>query len=82
MTTDCWKALGVISLLYFGAFLTGIRPGRWYGTRLFPLIAAGIVALFLEAFPPWPLVRFAAGLLVAACLAALIDFTARERDFS
>jgi hypothetical protein len=82
MTADTWKAWAAIGLLYVGAFLTGMRSARWFGTRLFPLFAAGIAALFLVVFPPWPILRVAAGVLVAACLAVLIDYTAHERDFS
>jgi hypothetical protein len=82
MTADMWKVWAVIGLIYVGAFLTGMRSARWFGTRLFPLFAAGIAALFLAAFPPWPLLRVGAGLLVAACLAVLIDYKAHERDFS
>ena len=41
-------------LLYFGAFLSGIRPARWFGTRLLPLVAAGALAMLLPELRWWP----------------------------
>jgi len=82
MTANAWKAWGVNAIVYLGAFLAGIRPARWFGTRLLPLAAAGVLAALL-LFPfCWPLVGIAALLLVAACLIGLIHFAARSRDFS
>ena len=82
MTAEAWEAWGVISIVYLGAFLAGIRPARWFGTRLLPLAASGVLAVLL-VFPMfWPLLGIAAFLLVAACLVGLIDFTAQTRDFS
>jgi uncharacterized membrane protein len=82
MTANAWKAWGVIAVVYLGAFLAGIRPAHWFGTRLLPLAAGGVLAVLL-VFPLfWPLVGVAVFLLVAACLVGLIDFTARTRDFS
>jgi hypothetical protein len=82
MTANCWRAWAVIGLLYFGAFLSGIRPARWFGTRLLPLFAAGIAAAFLATIPVWPLLGASAVLSVATGLLVLVDFTARTRDFS
>jgi hypothetical protein len=36
-----------IPLLYMGAFLSGLRPARWYGTRFLPVVA-GCMALWLH----------------------------------
>jgi hypothetical protein len=82
MTADSWKALGLITIVYLAAFLSGIRPAHWFGTRLLPLAAGGVLAALL-VFPMfWPLLGIVAFLLVAACLIGLIHFTARTRDFS
>ncbi len=82
MTADAWKAWAAIAALYLGTFLAGVRPGRGFFDRLFPLAAAGILALVL-AVPRWPLLLRATALaLVAACLLVLIDFAVRTRDFS
>ncbi len=82
MTANAWKVWGQIAILYLAAFLAGIRPGRWFGTRLLPLAAGGLLAILLTFALFWPLAGIAAILLVAACLIGLIHFTARNRDFS
>ncbi len=82
MTADSWKAWGLITIIYLAAFLSGIRPAHWFGTRLLPLAAGGVLAVLL-IFPLfWPLAGTAVLLLVAACLVDLIHFTAQTRDFS
>ena len=40
MTTQTWCLTAGMMLPYFGAFLSGLRPGRWVGTKLLPLIAS------------------------------------------
>ncbi len=40
MLTDCLGWLAVGTTIYLGGFLSAIRPGRWFGTRLFPLFGA------------------------------------------
>ena len=84
MTATTWKTWGMISIVYLAAFLTGIRPARWFGTRLLPLAAGGVLVLLLTGslfyWPPW--LGIAAFFVVAACLVGLIHFTARTRDFS
>lgn len=44
MTEPVWIKWMIILLCYLGAFLSGIRPGRWFGTRLLPLVASGCIA--------------------------------------
>ena len=41
MTAWAWQLWLCMPLVYLGAFLSGIRPARWFGTRLMPLVAAG-----------------------------------------
>jgi hypothetical protein len=83
MTTLSWKGWLAGSIVYFGAFLAGIRPGRWHGTRLMPLAAAGLLALVLTTVPLWwwlppaPLMLLADVLLVMAIL-----FVGETRDYS
>ena len=73
-----------MTLLYLGAFLSGIRPGRWYGSRLLPLVAAGVAVYFAL------LLAFAFGGVLWPCLAifvadvwviGMILFVARTRDY-
>ena len=83
MTVPAWTAWGAIGIVYLGAFLAGIRPARWFGTRLLPLAAGGLFAMLLAlSLVFWPCLGIVAFLLAAACLVGLIGFTARTRDFS
>ena len=82
MTESAWRLTLQIPLLYLGAFLSGLRPGRWLGTRLMPLVAAALVMALLSALPwSWPI-----GLTILVALYALlvanICLVARVRDFS
>ena len=51
MTVPAWQLWLAMPVLYFGAFLSGIRPGKWFGTRLAPLVAAIFVAAAASNFP-------------------------------
>ena len=80
MTLPAWTAWLAISAVYLGAFLTGIRPANWLGTRLAPLAAAFALAVLCAAAPvafSWPLL-----LALDALLIGLILYVARERDFA
>jgi hypothetical protein len=88
MTWPAWQLCVVLPLLYLGAFLSGLRPGLWYGTRLLPLVATVGFAVLLFFGPqvlrvefPWTTV-----LPIAVALEALlilsICFVARARDYS
>jgi hypothetical protein len=83
MTLPAWTAWLAISAVYLGAFLSGLRPAAWLGTRLAPLAGAcglAVVAASVSnwsALVTWPLL---VGLDVV--LIALIFHVARERDFA
>jgi len=86
MTVPVWSFWFIVTLLYLGAFLTGIRPGRWYGSRLLPLVAAGLAVGFAAGLSfsfsfsgaIWPsLVIF----VVDVWIIAMILFVARTRDY-
>ena len=81
MTFPFWTATVTMSTIYFASFLSGLRPGRWYGTRLLPLAAVGAVAVvFLSA--PW--LSDLEFLLIAAVdglLVAIIMLVSRTRDY-
>jgi hypothetical protein len=80
MTLPAWTAWLAISAVYLGAFLTGIRPANWLGTRLAPLVAALGLAILCSAAPvaiAWPLL-----IVLDALLIGLILYVARERDFA
>jgi ABC-type transport system involved in multi-copper enzyme maturation permease subunit len=70
MTAPAWQLLLCLPLIYLGAFLSGLRPARWFGTRLGPLASGIIVAIVVSWMYWW--------WLVAALLAvfAVIGLTA------
>jgi ABC-type transport system involved in multi-copper enzyme maturation permease subunit len=71
----------LMPLLYLGAFLSGLRPGRWFGTRLFPLAASVVFLVVLYNLPWWIL-----GLPLAVALYAMLGLTvchvARVREYA
>jgi hypothetical protein len=82
MTESVWRLTLQMPVLYLGAFLSGLRPGRWLGTRLLPLIAAALLVVVVNMLPwSWPI-----GLTIMVTLYALlvanICLVARVRDFS
>ncbi len=49
MTRTGWFYLALAPLVYLGGFLSGIRPGSWFGTRLLPLLGSlMLIGVFLE----------------------------------
>jgi hypothetical protein len=81
MTGPTLQVWLVMPLLYLGAFASGIRPARWYGSRLLPLVAAAIPCVLLQNVPMWWLIGFPLLLLVAATLISEILFEAKSRDY-
>jgi hypothetical protein len=82
MTWPTWSTWLSMIMIYLGAFLTGIRPGRWIGSRALPLAGAIYIAALIQAAPlEWPF--FVAAMLVAAVIfVCSILYVARTRDFS
>jgi hypothetical protein len=75
-----------MTLLYAGAFLTGIRPARWYGTRLLPLVVAVVGYAMLTGialeYPQTTLWVCLAILAADIWLTSAILFVSQTRDFS
>ena len=86
MTVPTLVAWLAMTVLYFGAFLSGIRPGRWFYSRLFPLAGAGLMAfapaLVYAELDYGAVASLAPILLIDAWLVALILFVTRTRDYS
>ena len=82
MTADVWENWAILTLLYFGMFLTGIRPARWFGTRLLPLVAMMAISLFVGGFPGCRGLRLAIVVLIGAAMASIILYVAQTRDYS
>jgi hypothetical protein len=79
MTLPAWTAWLAMSAVYLGAFLTGLRPAAWLGTRLAPLAGACGLAMLAAAIPP-VVVSWLLLLALDALLVLLILYVARERD--
>ncbi|HEY4760596.1 MAG TPA: hypothetical protein VIH42_08455 [Thermoguttaceae bacterium] len=85
MTVPVWKGWLLILLCYLCTFLAGIRPGRWIGTRLMPIAAIYLLAVFISIIPDWwTMVDLGLPALIVVCvfLVYLIFHIARTRDFS
>ena len=66
-------------LVYLGAFSSGIRPARWIGSRLLPLIAVVAPAVFVDN-TSWLAGLPVLGLLSAAFISDIL-FEVPTRDF-
>jgi ABC-type transport system involved in multi-copper enzyme maturation permease subunit len=80
MTGPAFRVWLLTPLAYLGAFASGIRPARWFGTRLFPLLAAAS-GVFLFIVPYWWLIAFPLLLIVAAVFISDILWEAETRDY-
>jgi hypothetical protein len=82
MTASAWRQLAVVPLLYLGAFLSALRPARWFGTRLVPLFSA-VTAMFFFFEVTWPAgIRWIYLIAAYALFVATILYVARTRDYS
>lgn len=85
MSWPAWTRWWATTLLYAGAFLTGVRPARWYGTRLLPLVAAlaGYSTTGIAIDYPQTTVWVCLAILAADIwLISTILFVSQTRDFS
>ena len=71
----------VMPLVYLGAFASGIRPARWFGSRLLPLVSLAMPAFILLIVPRWWLTALPLLLLAAAAMTSNILLEAETRDF-
>jgi hypothetical protein len=81
MTGPALQLWIVMPLVYLGAFVSGIRPARWFGSRLLPLVSVAIPATVLGLIPHWWLIGLPLLLLVAAVLVSDILWETETRDF-
>jgi hypothetical protein len=85
MTEPTWLCWIVIVVCYLGAFLAGVRPGRWFGTRLLPVPAAYLMAALILCIRfqlRTELGTLIALVIVCAFFINMILFAVRTRDFS
>jgi len=79
MALPSWK-LGVsLLLVYLGAFLSGVRQARWFGTRLVPM-AFSIACVYTTYLSPWWWSSLATGISSAAVLLTAIFYFIRISD--
>jgi hypothetical protein len=82
MTETAWLLAVQMPLLYLGAFLSGLRPGRWLGTRLLPLAATALVVVLLNILPWWWFLGLPVVVALDVVLIANVCLVARVRDYS
>jgi len=85
MTVPAWWAAVCLPVVYLGAFLSGVRPGRWLGTRLMPLVTSLVAYIILLALVQelrWFVVAIAMLPVAIAVFVFTIQYVARTRDFS
>jgi hypothetical protein len=82
MTGPAWRLAFLMPLLYLGAFLSGLRPARWFGTRLLPLVAAVVLLILLAMLPWWWALGFPLAMALYGLLAANVCYVARARDYA
>jgi hypothetical protein len=68
-------------LVYLGAFASGIRPARWFGSRMLPLASAFVPMTLAFAIPFWWLIGLPILCMGAAMLLSDILWEIETRDF-
>jgi ABC-type transport system involved in multi-copper enzyme maturation permease subunit len=84
MTGPTWRMWFLMLLLYLGAFLSGLRSARWFGTRLLPLAGSIMLLAFVYSWPgtSWWYLGFPLALALCAVFVSNIFFVARVRDYA
>jgi hypothetical protein len=78
MTSLVWRVWLAMLLPYLGAFATGVRPANWQGTKLLPLVAAGVLTIAVIVCPFWWLL--AVPLLCVFCAGYILLILDELRD--
>jgi len=81
MTWPAFLVWLIMPLAYLGAFASGIRPARWFGSRLLPLFSVVPAGSIVAGLAPWWPIALALLLLVAAVLVSDILWEVESRDF-
>jgi hypothetical protein len=82
MTGPVWRLAFLMPLLYLGAFLSGLRPARWFGTRLLPLAASAGFMILLNGLPWWWSLGFPVAVLLYVVFVTNICFVVEARDYA
>ena len=71
-----------IVLLYLAAFLSGLRPARWYGSRFWPVPLAFFAAILFSSIPTTWVVKAVPLLIIGAAYLWAILHVAYAHDYS
>lgn len=82
MTGSAWRLTLLMPLAYLGAFLSGLRPARWFGTRLLPLAASLVLLGLMISLPAWWRLGLPLTLVLCGLLAGNVCFVARMREYA
>lgn len=80
MSIETWKVATMLPLVYLGGFLSGIRPGNWFGTRLLPALSAILLVALIAMLPFWWIQYPLLAVGYAAWIAAITHYT-DTRDY-
>lgn len=81
MTESAWQVWFSMTAAYLGAFLVGMRPAKWFGSRLLPLVGVWLLASLMQVIPWWWILGVLAILLLDTWLVVSILYVARTRDY-
>lgn len=81
MTATVFQNWLVFSVFYLGAFASGMRAARWFGSRLFPLAASAALIAPLMFCPWWWLNLLIVTCVIYPLLIADILWEASQRDY-
>ncbi len=81
MTGTAFQVWLLMPLAYLGAFASGIRPARWFGSRLLPLFSVALAGSILAVVAQWWPIALPLLVLVAAVLVSDILWEVETRDF-
>lgn len=84
MTEIAWRYWAALTSIYLATLQTMLRPARWLGTRLLPVIAAisWLVARVMVGAWYWPVWwELLAVLVINVCLVSSLLLTVREREY-
>ena len=70
---SCKLALSML-LVYLSGFLSGVRPARWFGSRLVPVALGGVCALVINTTQLWWWGSLAIGLAAVALMLPAIFY--------
>jgi ABC-type transport system involved in multi-copper enzyme maturation permease subunit len=81
MTRTAFQVWFLMPLVYLGAFASGIRSARWFGSRLLPLFSVAFAGTLLTMLAQWWLIAAPLFVLVATAYVSNILWEADTRDF-